>query len=174
MLNALAQRTVIIGNSGSGKSTLAAKIAAAAGAQHICLDEIYWVDQTVLRKRGQAQALELARAISHDPSWVIEGVFGWLVDVVLPRATTLIWLELPWSDCEAGLLERGPVFGADEIEFNGLLSWAHLYGERQSSSSHAGHGRIFEAFSGRKLKLKTREGLEAFGVAIAGQADCCF
>ncbi|MEQ1697778.1 MAG: hypothetical protein ABL901_18255 [Hyphomicrobiaceae bacterium] len=162
MLDALAQRTIIVGNSGSGKSTLAARIAAATGVPHIGLDEIYWIDQSFLRKRGQAEALQMMRAAGRTPGWVIEGVFGWLVDVVSPCATTLVWLDLPWDACEAGLLERGPVWGSDEAEFNQLLVWAHLYWERQTSSSHAGHEKIFDDFAGRKLRLQSREDVEAF------------
>ena len=168
MLDALAQRTIIIGNSGSGKSTLAAKISAALAIPHVGLDEIYWIDQTFLKKRGQAEALEMAQRVALAPAWVIEGVFGWLVDVVSPRATLLVWLDLPWGDCEAGLLERGPVYGSDAVEFKGLLAWAHLYGERQTSSSRAGHGKIFDAFTGQKLKLETRAKVEAFAIAIGG------
>lgn len=157
MVDALAQRTIIIGNSGSGKSTLAARIAAAAGPPPICLDEIYWIDQASLKKRGQAEALAMASAASRDSRWVIEGVFSWLADAVLPRATMLIWLDLPWSDCLSGLIERGPMFGASDSEFNELLAWAHLYWERRTSSSHAGHLRLFEAFTRPKLRLQSRE-----------------
>jgi hypothetical protein len=49
-----------------------------------------------------------------------------------------------------------------------LLAWAHLYYERQTSSSWAGHRKIFDAFEGRKFKLVTRAEVAAFGVAFAG------
>jgi adenylate kinase family enzyme len=166
VLDALAQRIIIIGNSGSGKSTLAAQIAGALAVRHVGLDEIYWIDQTFLKKRGQAEALGMVREVARAPAWVIEGVFGWLVDVVSPRATLFVWLDLPWEDCEAGLLKRGPVYGADASEFNGLLAWAQLYCERKTSSSRAGHRKIFDAFQGPKLKLGTRAEVDAFGAAI--------
>jgi len=35
--------------------------------------------------------------VSTQPLWIIEGVYGWLAEVALPRATALIWLDLPWS-----------------------------------------------------------------------------
>lgn len=156
MLDALKHRTIIIGNSGSGKSTLATRISEICGCQHVRLDEIYWVDQRCLKKRGQADAQQMALALSQEPQWVIEGVFGWLVELVSPRATMLIWLDLPWSECETGLISRGPVHGTTENEFNDLVAWAHLYWERRTSSSYAAHARIYEAFEGRKLRVGAR------------------
>lgn len=166
MLDALKHRTIVVGNSGSGKSTLAASISEICGCPHVRLDEIYWVDQCCLKKRGQADAKQMALSISQDPRWVIEGVFGWLVDLVSPRASALIWLDLPWSECQAGLIARGPVLGTSIIEFNSLVAWAHLYWERRSSSSHTGHARIYEAFEGRKLRLRTRAEVDALCALI--------
>ena len=163
------QRTLIIGNSGSGKSTLAARIAAKSGCRHTGLDEIYWVNQRYLMKRGQAEAKQLAVAFSQESTWVIDGVFGWLVDVISPRATLLIWLDLPWSECEASLLQRGPVHGANEAEFNDLLAWAHLYWERKTSSSHMRHGQLFDGFTGRKLRMRARADVETWNDACVGQ-----
>jgi hypothetical protein len=30
-----------------------------------------------------------------ESKWIIEGVYGWLAELALPRATSLIWLDLP-------------------------------------------------------------------------------
>jgi adenylate kinase family enzyme len=155
----MTERTLIIGNSGSGKSTLAGQIATRGGQLVVGLDEIYWKDQRLLRKRSQADALLLARTMAAKPSWVIEGVFGWLIDAVIPRTTSLIWLDLPWEDCRAGLMERGPYDPANCDEFQGLLAWAELYYSRQTSSSHAGHARIFEAFTENKTIISSRADL---------------
>ena len=97
----------------------------------------------------------MAAEIADQPRWVIEGVYGWLIDVVSPRATTLIWLDLPWSDCRAGLIARGPM-GVSDTEFDDLLTWAQAYFNRQTPSSHAGHAKIFADFTGEKIVLKRR------------------
>lgn len=167
LVDALAQRTIIIGNSGSGKSTLAARLASATAVPLIGLDEIYWVDQRLLKKRGQLEAVEMARTLAASSTWVMDGVFGWLVENIAPRATSMIWLDLPWADCKAGLLTRGPVHGADEAEFNDLLAWAHLYWERRTSSSHVAHEKIFVGFGGPKLRLRTRAEVKAFSGQLA-------
>jgi adenylate kinase family enzyme len=156
------QRLVIIGNSGSGKSTLAALIAGATGARHVALDDIYWVDAAGLKKRVEPVAKQIAAEAAAGPLWVVEGVFGWLAEVALPRATALVWLNLPWSDCEAGLVARGPAYSPSPAEYAALLAWASQYGTRQTASSEAGHAKIFDAFSGPKRNLRSRAEVAQF------------
>ena len=74
MLDAIWHRILIIGNSGSGKSTLAAQIAARVGIKPVSLDDIYWIDQIGLKKRGAADAKALAGLAAEGERWVIEGV----------------------------------------------------------------------------------------------------
>jgi hypothetical protein len=74
--------------------------------------------------------------VSTQPLWIIEGVYGWLADVALPRATALIWLDFPWSLCRAGLLARGPRRGATDRDDVELLKWAETYWNRQTPSSY--------------------------------------
>ena len=144
--------TLIIGNSGSGKSTLAALVAERAGCTATSLDDIYWIDQLALQKRGAVAAKQLITERAAGETWVIEGVYGWLIEAAAQRATQLIWLDLPWPDCRANLLARGPD-GKSDAEFAGLLAWAQGYWTRQTSSSHAGHAAIFAAFPGHKTAL---------------------
>jgi hypothetical protein len=58
---------------------------------------------------------------------VIEGVYGWLARVALPSATAFIWLDLPWEECRAGLMERGLRRGLTEADHADLVSWAADY-----------------------------------------------
>jgi hypothetical protein len=95
--------------------------------------------------------------ISYQPRWIIEGVFGWLAEVALPKATALIWLDLPWSVCRAGLLARGLRRGAISDDAEELMKWAEAYWMRQTPSSFAGHSKLFNDFSGTKLRLESRE-----------------
>ena len=132
------RRILIIGNSGSGKSTLADRVAARTGCEVTSMDSIYWEHQALLRKRGQADALAMMREVGLTSDWVVEGVFGWLADCIAPRATVLVWLDLPWDDCRAGLLARGPQFGEDAAEFAGLLVWAEAYWTRGSEERRVG------------------------------------
>lgn len=163
-------RTIIMGNSGSGKTTLATRLAMATGGQHVALDDIYWDGPAGIKKRVEPVAKQMTVAVADGTSWVIEGVFGWLVDVAIPRATALIWLDLPWAECKAGLETRGPQYSPSLAEYDALLGWAEQYWSRQSSSSAAGHAKIFDAFPGHKLLMRNRFGVAAFaqGLAVRG------
>jgi adenylate kinase family enzyme len=162
MPEAFKQRTVVIGNSGSGRSTLAARLAALANVPAIDLDLLHWVDDGYGVKRAEADAQQLVRETATQPGWVIEGVFGWLAEVAIPRATGLIWLDLPWSVCREGLLARGVRRDSTEAGFAELIAWAEAYWKRQTSSSFAGHLRLFGAFPGVKRRLLNRQEIELF------------
>ncbi|MEH2513433.1 adenylate kinase family enzyme [Nitrobacteraceae bacterium AZCC 1564] len=153
----LTERTVIVGNSGSGKSTLAEAIADLAHIPAIDLDLLHWEDDGYGSKRHEDAARKMVLDISEKPRWIIEGVFGWLAEVALPKATALIWLDLPWSLCRAGLLTRGLRRGATSHDAAKLMNWAEAYWTRQTPSSFAGHSKMFDDFSGTKVRLSSRE-----------------
>ena len=157
MFESLSQRTVIIGNSGAGKSAFAENLSALIHVPVIDLDLLNWEGDGYGRKRDDDAALRMTLDVSAQPLWIIEGVYGWLAESALPRATALIWLDFQWSLCRAGLLARRPRRGATEQDGVELLKWAETYWNRQTSSSFAGHSRIFNNFSGTKFRLENRE-----------------
>ncbi|MCK1474967.1 adenylate kinase [Bradyrhizobium sp. 197] len=159
MTEPLTLRTVVIGNSGAGKSTLAEALANFAHIPAIDLDLLHWEEGTYGLKRNEDVARKMVLDISDQPHWIIEGAFGWLAEVALPRATALIWLDFPWSVCRAGLLARGLRRGATSHDGAELMKWAEAYWTRQTPSSFAGHSRMFNDFSGTKLRLESREQL---------------
>ena len=161
-------RMIVIGNSGSGKTTFAAQIAASLRCPHVDLDTVYWQDQIRLAKRVEPAAKQMVAALAARPHWVIEGVYGWLADVAAPRATALIWLNLPWAECKAGLEARGPGYSPSQAEYDALLAWAERYWSRDTPSSEAGHRKIFDAFSGYKVALSRRADVAALAGRLAG------
>lgn len=167
-MNDLLTRTVIFGNGGSGKSTLASALARVAGVPPVDLDRIHWEDEGYGRKRDEEIAKRLALAEAAKPRWIIEGVYGWLADVALPRATALLWLDLPWDECRAGLLARGPRRGADAGAFAELLAWSEAYCTRTTSSSLSGHAARYDAFAGAKWRLTSRGAVAEFTAALTG------
>ena len=148
---------MIVGSGGSGKSTLAESLAGLTNVPAVDLDLLHWAGDGYGVKREEAVARQMAMEVAANPGWVIEGVFGWLAEVAIPRATALIWLDLPWSICRDGLLARGARRGGTDADFAELLKWAEAYQDRQTSSSFAGHSRLFEKFPGAKLRLRGRQ-----------------
>lgn len=151
------RRTLIMGNSGSGKSTLAQALGARTKAPAIDLDTIHWQGNGYRVKRDEQAARQMVLAVASESCWIIEGVYGWLAEVAVPRATDLIWLDMPWPICREALTSRGSRRGSGQAEFKALLAWAEAYWERQSPSSFAGHQRIFTSFAGKKNRLCSRE-----------------
>ncbi|HEY8335048.1 MAG TPA: hypothetical protein VIQ05_14750 [Tardiphaga sp.] len=151
----LGPRIVVIGNSGSGKSTLARLLESRIGGERIDLDRIHWLDQVGV-KRDEAEAKAMVAALAEKPGWIIEGVYGWLAEAAFPRATSLIWLDMPWSVCRESLALRGPWRGATVEDHGKFLSWAEDYWRRRTSTSYAGHLGLFDGFPGDKLRLRDR------------------
>jgi adenylate kinase family enzyme len=143
MFQSLSQRTVIIGNSGAGKSAVAESLATLIHVPVTDLDLLNWEGDRYGRRRGENVARRMTLEVSAQPLWIIEGVYGSLAEVALPRATALIWLDFPWSICRAGLLARDPRRGATDQDAVELLNWAETYWIRQTTSSFAGHSRMF-------------------------------
>lgn len=87
-------RINVIGNSGSGKSTLARKMSDAAGIPHIELDELFHGPNWTTRPDETVRA-DISRAIASD-SWIVDGNYTRLArDIVWPRATLIVCLDLP-------------------------------------------------------------------------------
>jgi hypothetical protein len=161
MIAMLGPRIVIIGNSGSGKSTLARSLAARAGGDVIDLDHVHWLNKVgSMRDEGQAKAIVAGFAAT--PRWTIEGVYGWLAEVALPFATSLIWLDMPWNVCRDSLALRGPWRGATAEEHAAFLGWAEDYWGRTTPSSFTGHLALFTTFAGFKRRLGSRSEVAEF------------
>ena len=162
MIESLKLRILIIGNSGSGKSSLAERLGALFHAPIFDLDLIHWKDNGFGAKQDEDAARQKVADLAATERWVIEGMYGWLTEVAIRRATSLIWLDISWDVCREGLLARGLRRGGSATDFADLLKWAGAYWDRQTSTSFKGHQRLFGAFSAAKLRVPSREEADRF------------
>ena len=88
-----AQRICVVGTTGAGKSTLAGELARRLHIPHIELDAIHWEPGWKEADREITRAC--VRNIVHTDSWVIDGNYGFLRDILWPRAEALVWLDYP-------------------------------------------------------------------------------
>src|ERR671934_546543 len=87
-------RIVVVGTSGSGKTTVAREVARRLGVPHVELDALYhgpgWAETPPEEFRRR-----VAAAMDGD-GWVVDGNYeSKLGDLVLRRADTVVWLDLP-------------------------------------------------------------------------------
>ncbi len=88
------QRVVVIGTSCSGKTTFAKSLAQKLSVPHIELDAIHWKENWTPTPTEEFQVL--ARAATAPETWVLDGNYSAVRDIVWARATTLIWLNYPF------------------------------------------------------------------------------
>jgi adenylate kinase family enzyme len=98
------QRIAVVGTSGSGKTTMARALAERLGVPHIELDALHWgpdwspVDTDTFRAR--------VRAAASADRWVCDGNYSAVRPIILERADTVVWLDLPLRVCLARVAAR--------------------------------------------------------------------
>ncbi len=163
-------RYVLLGNSGSGKSTLAARLARAPALPHLDLDTLAWEPVTPPRRRAVAEgAREIASFMDANDGWVIEGCYADLLETPLPRCTKLLFLNPGIEACIANAHARPwephkyASKEAQDANLDMLIGWIREYETRGDVFSLTAHRAIFEAFTGEKIELASREAIASFG-----------
>ena len=98
------RRISIIGSSGSGKSTFAKSLSARLGLPHTELDDLYWLPDW--RERDRSEFRHSVDQATAAPTWVIDGGYSEVRDLVWGRADTLIWLDQTLSRTMLQLIRR--------------------------------------------------------------------
>jgi adenylate kinase family enzyme len=161
-------RILIVGNGGSGKSFVAKQVSSTLALPVVHLDDLHWMPGQYGVARDKQEVAELTRAEAEAERWIIEGVYGWLAKIALPRATTLVWLDIAEAECVDNIRRRGIQGGGSAADFEGLLKWVSEYRVRTNSNSYTAHEGLYPGFEGEKFRLTDRREVDAF---LAEMAD---
>ncbi|WP_322817698.1 AAA family ATPase [Tepidiforma sp.] len=91
------RRVVVYGPAGSGKSSLARMLGERLGLPVVELDAVYharpgWQDLSREEFRAAVEGL----LATHADGWVMDGNYALVRDLILPKAATVVWLDLPF------------------------------------------------------------------------------
>lgn len=100
----LGNRIAVIGPPGSGKSTLARTLGERLGLPVVHLDAHFWSAGWV--QAVEAQWPETMRALAGGERWIIDGNYSNTMDIRLPLAETIIFLDFPRWLCLLRVLRR--------------------------------------------------------------------
>jgi adenylate kinase family enzyme len=86
-------RLVVQGASGSGKTTLSVALASRLGAAHLELDGLY--QQANWTPLDLEEFRERVQRFVEQPRWVVDGNYSHVRDILWPRATMIVFIDLP-------------------------------------------------------------------------------
>lgn len=156
----MSRRVLIFGNSGSGKSTRAKALADEHAMAHLDLDTLAWdpVERTTRRPLAEANA-EMEGFRSEHASWVVEGCYADLIELLLPHASELLFLDLDVETCVAHCRSRPfepHKYASQEAQDENLaflIEWVRGYPEREGPLGRPAHLALYEAFPGKKERI---------------------
>jgi len=104
------QKVMILGCCGSGKSTLARQMAEVLQLPLLHLDAHYWQSGWIEPETEEWER-KVVSLLERDV-WVMDGNYGETLDLRLPHADTVIYLDLPhwlclWRVCKRAMQYRG-------------------------------------------------------------------
>ncbi|QKS72528.1 DNA topology modulation protein [Paenalkalicoccus suaedae] len=99
------ERIAIVGSGGAGKSTFARRLGRAIGLEVVHLDTLMWRPNWELVSREEQKQIQLELLASPD-GWIIDGNYGFTMELRLQAADTIIFLDLPRWLCMTRIVKR--------------------------------------------------------------------
>ena len=98
------RRISVVGTIGSGKTTFARKTSQLLSAPHIELDSLHWEPNWV--EAPDDLFRERVKQLLQGDSWVVDGNYHEVRDIVWDRADTVVWLDYSFRTIIARLTRR--------------------------------------------------------------------
>ncbi len=165
MTKLAAERIVVFGNSGAGKSSYAKWQVRCLDCAHLDLDSIAWAPDIAppTRRAIEESRTDIEHFVERHPRWVIEGCYADLLEIALPQADQVIFLNPGIETCMANAKNRpwephkysSPE--AQEANLSMLLAWIKDYDQRRDEFSYAAHRALFDQYAGCKQELRSND-----------------
>lgn len=160
------KKILLLGSCGAGKSTLATRMREILGIQVIHLDQHYWKPNW--ERPGKEEWQKKVSDLVKEDSWIMDGNYRGSLDIRLPHADTIIFLDFPSITCAYRVLKRrlkkdrrDTLDGCDERVNLDLLRWVLWTFPRENRKEL--YNKINELESGKKaVILKSNKDVEVF------------
>lgn len=153
---------LIFGNSGSGKSTLAKSICKTKGLAHLDLDSLAWEATTPPeRKSLNTSKTDIENFTKTNDSWVIEGCYTDLLELVESYSSEIIFMNLPIEECIINAKSRPwephkyKSKQAQDENLDMLIDWISQYAKRDDTFSMIAHQSFYNNYSGKKHTINS-------------------
>ncbi len=157
-------KILIFGNSGSGKSTLAKKLAQTDNLAHLDLDILAWLPTDPPQRAPLPQSkIVIDEFVASHNSWVIEGGYTDLLEIVSNSARKIIFLNLNVEQCVQNAQNRSweahkyPSKEAQDNNLEMLLTWIREYAQRTDQFSHQAHMNFYDQYQGEKIMYTSNQ-----------------
>ena len=158
------KKIIVFGNSGAGKSTLAKKISTENNIAHLDLDTLAFRADVPTERRCIEESLkDVNTFIKQSESWVIEGGYSDIFELILEQANDMIYLDLPAASCLDNARNRAwephkyESKEAQDKNLKMLLNWIQDYYSRDDAFSKASHDVLYNQFSGNKTRIRSNQ-----------------
>lgn len=159
---------------GSGKTYLSRGIEKRLSTPLLSLDQILFRREgggqgrgkLVLRDRAETRAL-LSNFIE-ERAWVVEGVYGKLIEQTFCREPMLLWIHRSEEECLQGLEVRGEQMKAQynrdlsPQQRDKMVARIQSYRSREDHLGYAFHRELYDGYRGEKWHLKSAEEMQSF------------
>lgn len=153
-------KILIFGNSGSGKSTLAKKISQSSDLAHLDLDSLAWeATNPPQRKDIKESEKAIVNFIQLHESWVVEGCYTDLLELLIEHTDEIIYLNLPVELCITNAKNRPwephkyISKEAQDANLTMLIEWISQYAVRQDTFSQQAHHKFYTEYTGKKSMI---------------------
>lgn len=166
----------VLGSGGAGKSTLARELGARTGLPVIHLDALFWGPNW--QPTPKPEWIELERRLIADEQWIMDGNYGSTQEMRLPRADTVVFLDLPRLVCLWSVIRRWSAYrrrarpdlprNHDRLDLE-FLRWIWTYPNEKRPEVLARLATLPETTT--VVRLQSRRAIREYlaGVAPAGE-----